>query len=160
MFRNVCALLFAACGLAFAQGMVEYGAVSASTATAINSSGKQMGGSLGNLMGKVTAAATGEKGSTTGEKGHAAGKTAAQALALPTPKDVADTRTSVKPEEIKTGMSKDELIALAGKPYIKISMDDDGHAVERFSYLLKEGGKLGVELTDGKVSEVKPVQPE
>ena len=39
-------------------------------------------------------------------------------------------------------------------------MEDDGHAVERFSYLLKDGGKLGVELTDGKVTEVKPVQPE
>jgi len=153
MLRNVCVGLFAACGLAFAQGMVEYGAVSASTATAINSSGKQLGGSLGNIMGKATAAATGEKART-------AGKTALQMPPLPAPKDVADTRSAVKPEDIKTGMTKDELIALAGKPYIKITMDDDGHAVERFSYLLKEGGKLSVEVTDGKVSEIKPVQAE
>jgi hypothetical protein len=158
MLRNLCVLLLIACGIAFGQGMVEYGAVSGSTATAINSSGKQLGGSLGSIMGKVTASATGEQGQPAA-KGNAA-RAKAKGPALPTPKDVADTRTSAKPEDIKTGMTKDELIAAAGKPYIKISMEDDGHAVERFSYLLKDGGKFGVELTDGKVTEVKPVQPE
>jgi hypothetical protein len=162
MLWNVCALLLAASGLALGQGMVEYGAVSGSTATAINSSGKQLGGSIGAIMGKATEAATGEKGpgSLASPGSRKGGKSGLRAPALPARKDVADTRSAVKPDEIKNGMSKDELIAAAGKPYIKISMDDDGHAVERFSYLLKDGGKLGVELTDGKVTEVKPVQPE
>lgn len=141
--------------------MVEYGAVSGSTATAINSSGKQLGGALGTIMGKTAEAATGEKQGPSGaQKPGSARKTSVRGPALPTPKDVADTRSAVKPDEVKPGMTKEELIAAAGKPYIKISMDDDGHAVERFSYLLKGGGKLGVELTDGKVTEVRPVQPE
>jgi len=159
MSWNLCALLLVASSVLFGQGMVEYGAVSGSTSTAINSSGKQLGGSLGTIMNKTTESATGEKRSDLlgSIKGSKAG---VRAPALPTPKDVADSRSNVKPEDVKTGMTKDELIAAAGKPYIKISMDDDGHAVERFSYLLKGGGKLGIELTDGKVTEVRPVQPE
>jgi hypothetical protein len=162
MLRNLCSFLLAVNGLALGQGLVEYGAVSGSTASAINSSGKQLGNSLGAIMGKTTATATGEKGQTSlaAPGSGKAGRSAMHAPALPTPKDVADTRSEIKPEDVKNGMTRDELIAAAGKPYIKISMEDDGHAVERFSYLLKDGGKLGVELTDGKVTEVKPLKAE
>jgi hypothetical protein len=56
---------------------------------------------------------------------------------------------------LKVGMSRDELIATAGKPSQIISLPDGGKLVERYKYLANEQ-ELRIILEDGKVVEINP----
>jgi hypothetical protein len=82
---------------------------------------------------------------------------ARQAVPLPAA-DVerAEEKSSLPdPAAIKIGMSRDELLAAAGKPTQIISLAEDGKLVERYKYFA-DNQELKVILEDGKVIEIKP----
>ena len=57
-------------------------------------------------------------------------------------------------KKVATGMRREELLKL-GEPASRITMDEDGHLVETFSYSDKENAIGRVRLTDGVVSSVE-----
>ena len=57
-------------------------------------------------------------------------------------------------KRITNGMSREDVLKL-GAPASRITMDDDGHLLEVFSYSDKDASIGRVRLTDGAVSKVE-----
>lgn len=161
MLRSSFLLLVLTSAAAFGQGMVEAGAITGSGASAIGAAGKGLGRSIGGILDKVEGTVDGAAKSQAPASHSPAGRKASQRAVYAPPRsrpaEVEDTRSSVKPDDVKAGMSKAELFAAAGKPYTKITMDDEGRCVEKLTYMLKGGGRMRIELVDAKITEVEQV---
>ena len=73
-------------------------------------------------------------------------------------RDVEDTKSTVERDAVKLGMTREEVVQLAGKPWMKVTIPGtEGHYNERLRYQLKSGGVLSIMLTDGKVTDVKHI---
>ena len=62
--------------------------------------------------------------------------------------------TSADLKRIASGMRREEVLKL-GVPALRITMDQDGHLLEIFSYTDKDAPLGRVRLTDGAVSTVE-----
>lgn len=139
--------------------MIEAGAITGSGASAIGAAGKGLGRSIGGIMDKVEGTVDGAaKAQTSTPARSSARKRGQRTLYVPPrSREVEDTRSTVKPDEVKAGMTKEQLFAAAGKPYTKITMSDEGRCVEKLTYVLASGGRLRVEMVDAKITEVEQV---
>ncbi len=72
----------------------------------------------------------------------------------PPPPPPAPQVTSDDLKKVAAGMKRDELLKL-GAPASRITMDDDGHLVETYSYYAKDAAIGRVKLTDGTVTNVE-----
>jgi hypothetical protein len=78
------------------------------------------------------------------------GEQAGPAVAAP----AEDVRTNVRPEELKIGMSRDEILAIAGKPALQVLQADK----ELLTFTLTSGGSIDVIVSDGKVTELQEIR--
>ena len=62
--------------------------------------------------------------------------------------------TSGDLRKVAEGMRRDDLLRL-GAPGSRITMEDDGHLLETYSYYEKDTAIGRVKLTDGSVSKVE-----
>jgi len=151
MIERMKLLVFAIALSANAQTMIESGMLTGAMGTAAGKAGQTTGKALGMAMGGATKAL-----------GNAA---APQAKAAASP--VAATSAPAKKDEpapapvpftdvqkVKTGMSREELIALLGKPSQKMTIPDGDHITERYRYTADKGWAR-IALEDGKVTEVE-----
>lgn len=78
-----------------------------------------------------------------------------QAVIAPFEKEKPGTPPAKVPaaDDVKTGMSREDLLKAFGEPASKMSMAEDGKLVERFRYSDKVS-YVRVILEDGKVKEV------
>lgn len=76
---------------------------------------------------------------------------------LPPPPPPPPPPPQVTREELKnvaSGMKREELLKL-GTPASRITMDDDGHLMETYTYYVKDTAIGRVKLTDGNVTNVE-----
>jgi hypothetical protein len=76
---------------------------------------------------------------------------------MPPPPPPPPPPPQVTPEDLKkisSGTSREELLKL-GAPSSRITMEDDGHLLETYSYAAKDMSFGRVKLTDGAVSSVE-----
>jgi len=136
-------------GTLAAQAIVERAVTSgaaASSSGGIKAAGEGIGktlGRAGSILGG--AAATGSTGSTA----------APQAVIAPVVPEKADAPPAKVPaaDDVKAGMTKEELLKSFGEPTSKMSMAEGKKLVERFRYSDKIS-YVRVILEDGKVKEV------
>jgi hypothetical protein len=144
-------LLFLCLGLAgvvSAQAIVERALTSGAAASA-SGGAKATGDGIGKTLGRAAgalgaAAATGSTASST---------QATQAVIAPVEKSDAPPVKVPAADDIKSGMSKEELLKSFGEPTSKMSMAEGKKLVERFRYSDKIS-YVRVVLEDGKVKEV------
>ncbi|HET8549949.1 MAG TPA: hypothetical protein VFL57_18190, partial [Bryobacteraceae bacterium] len=72
---------------------------------------------------------------------------------------VANTRSNLNPAELKVGMKREELVAMAGKPSLRVVQPGRDYS-ELLSFDLRSGGTVDVIVKDGKVAEIKSTPPE
>jgi hypothetical protein len=69
-----------------------------------------------------------------------------------------EAKSDFESDDVKVGMTRDELMAVTGKPYSKITIPLKGGS-ERLTYQTKDGGSLRNVLKLKKVTEIKPLEP-
>ncbi|MBI5085576.1 MAG: hypothetical protein HZB13_13370 [Acidobacteria bacterium] len=143
-----CALaVFSAC--AFAQGMVEYGAIAAATSTSGAGAGKSTASALSKALGRIDGNLSTARQETPAAKSYgAAVRTYVPAKPLPKPALAAF-------DGIEPGAPRADLIAKAGKPSFAITTSEE----EVLRYSTSDGGEVRVRVVDGKVSQVDRPQP-
>jgi hypothetical protein len=151
MIERMKLLLFAIALSASAQTVIESGILTGTMAPAAGKAGQATGKALGMAMGgaakalgNVSAAAPAAKPATPAATAVIA-KNDEPALA---PVAFADLK------KVKTGMSRDEVIALLGKPSQKMTIPDGDHITERYRYTADKGWAR-IALEDGKVTDVE-----
>ncbi len=146
---------------AAAQGVVEYGAATASKTA--GASAKKIGNSLDKILKK---AGDTLEGAHRGSVSPAAGGTVRAGTAAPA-QVAAKSRQpagSVVPSpeafgKLEVGTPAEELEARLGPPSFRVVIPEPGRLVEIYQYAVK-GRDLGtVRVVDGKVAEVRPAEP-
>jgi hypothetical protein len=145
-------LVFAIALSASAQTMIESGMLTGAMGTAAGKAGQNTGKALGIAMGGAAKAL-----------GNAAAAPQAKAAASPITATVAAAKKDepapvlvafADVQKVKAGMSRDEVIALLGKPSQKMTIPDGEHITERYRYTADKGWAR-IALEDGKVTEVE-----
>ena len=164
-FVLVCLLLVVSAKLT-GQTAVEYGtATAASTAGAATNEGdisKSIRGVFGRLdkMGDVPSKGQQgrQKAPAPSAKPAASGKGRQSAVASAQP----EASPIVRLSKIRVGMSREELLALAGRPSMRTSGTDEGVFAETYTYDIYQGhiDAITVTLHEGKVSRVSPLPVE
>ena len=106
----------------------------------------------GNALG---AAAAGSSSSAPART--AAGNAPVASAAVVNP-NVSEATSEFKSDDVKLGMTRDELMEVTGKPYSKITIPIEGGSSERFTYQMKDGGSLRIVLELEKVTEIKALE--
>jgi major membrane immunogen (membrane-anchored lipoprotein) len=151
-------LLFAIAVSASAQTMIESGILTGAMGTAAGKAGQTTAKALNSALGNTakvlgTASASGSSAPSASAASTANSRTAVVASstkdepALP-PVQLAEVR------KVKTGMSREEVITLLGKPSQKMTIPDGEHITERYRYT-GDKGWARIALEDGKVTEVE-----
>jgi hypothetical protein len=70
-----------------------------------------------------------------------------------------EAKSDFKSDDIKVGMTRDELMAVTGKPYAKITIPIEGGSSERLTYEMQDGVSLRIIVELDKVTEIKPLEP-
>ena len=143
------------CGAVLAQ--LESAIITGGTAPAAAKAGQTAAKGITSTMGRASdaLAAAGGASSSSAAARPAAGK-ARVASAVVNP-NVSEAKSDFKSDDVKVGMSREELMALTGKPYSKITIPIDGGSSERLTFQLKEGVSLRMVLELVKVTEIKPL---
>ncbi|MBI3278408.1 MAG: hypothetical protein HYZ57_01040 [Acidobacteria bacterium] len=149
-------VLFAAAALpqAVVESALTTGA-STNAAAGAKSAGKSISGVFGKLSETAAKAGAGQTAVTrqpaATAKTAAASSTARAAAGEPgkadQPKPLPDTTG------IKTGMDREELLKIMGRPAMRISMPEGGALIERMTWAGADG-ELRVTLRDGKITQV------
>ncbi|HVO98413.1 MAG TPA: hypothetical protein VMT15_10120 [Bryobacteraceae bacterium] len=79
---------------------------------------------------------------------------APEVLPPPPPPPPPPQVTSEDLKKVAEGMKRDDLLKL-GAPAARITMDDDGHLMETYTYYAKDTAIGRVKLTDGSVTKVE-----
>ena len=146
-----------ACGAAFAQ--LESAIITGTTAPAAAKAGQTAAKGTSSTMsraGKALGAAAGGSSSSAPAR-TAAGNTRVASAAVVNP-NVSEAKSDFKSDDVKVGMTRDELMAVTGKPYSKITIPIEGGSSERLTYQMKDGGLLRIVLELEKVTEIKPLE--
>lgn len=108
------------------------------------------GGGLARHTGALKAQRTGAEPAATVEA------VAAPVNAIPAPKPVEMLPETSREAllQIAVGVSREDLIAKAGKPASQITMDEDGHLLEVYRYQARGESLATVRILDGAVSSV------
>ena len=143
IYRTVSIALLV-CGAALAQ--LESAIITGATAPAAAKAGQTAAKGIKSTMSRAGNAL-----------GAAAGNAPAASAAVVNP-NVSEAKSDFKSDDVKVGMTRDELMALAGKPYSKITIPIEGGSSERLTYQMKDGGLLRIVLELEKVTEMKPLE--
>lgn len=141
-------------GLVYGQAMVEHGLITGAT------------GTLGQTMQKTgeaisqTTAAAGKKSAHTRSRASRRAARPVQPTSTIVPVLVGQENETdlalakVNASELKVGMSRSEVMELAGKPLMRLTMPEAGTVTEQFTYQTKDGS-YRVTLVNGKVTAVQ-----
>lgn len=141
------------------QGVVEYGAATASKTAGAGAKG--IGSALGKAMKKAGDALGNQQkspdrpapGAVTVQRKGAAGKSAAAKRAAggiePTPEAF---------EKVAVGMPAEKLEATLGPPAFRVVVPEEGRLVELYQYSAKGRDVGSVRVVDGKVAAVQPAE--
>jgi len=146
-----------ACGAVFAQ--LESAIITGATAPAAAKAGQTAAKGIRSTMGRagnaLGAAAGGSSSSAPARTAAGNARLASAAVVNP---NVSDAKSDFKSDDVKVAMTRDELMAVTGKPYLKITIPIEGGASERLTYQMKDGGSLRIILELEKVTEIKPLE--
>jgi hypothetical protein len=133
-----------------AQAIVER-AVTSGAAAGSSGGVKAAGDGIGKTLGRVGGVLAGAASSSSSSNSSAA----PQAVIAPVAFDKADNTPVKVPaaDDVKTGMTREELLKAFGEPTSKMSMAEGSKFVERFRYSDKIS-YVRVVLEDGKVKDV------
>jgi hypothetical protein len=144
-----------------AQTAVEYGTVTAASTAGATTDAK-ISGSIKGVFDRLS---KGLDGTSTGQQGHktAAAKSAGKPIVSRKGSQPA-AASAAKPEasrilnrsQIRTGMSREELLRAVGKPFLQTSGTDEGVFAETYMYQCG-ADTVTVILHDGKVTGVSPI---
>jgi Rieske Fe-S protein len=144
-------LVFAIALSASAQTMIESGILTGAMGTAAGKAGQTTGKALGMAMGgaaKALGSAAAPPASAKTVPASTASAAAKKDEPAPVPVPFGDV------QKVKAGMSRDEVIALLGKPSQKMTIPDGEHITERYRYTADKGWAR-IALEDGKVTDVE-----
>jgi hypothetical protein len=156
IYRTIWIALLA-CGAAFAQ--LESAIITGATAPAAAKAGQTAAKGIRSTMsraGNALGAAAG--GSPSSAPARNAAGNARVASAAVVNQNVSEAKSDFKIDDVKAGMTRDELMAVTGKPYSKITIPIEGGSSERLTYQMKDGGLLRIVLELEKVAEIKPLE--
>jgi hypothetical protein len=155
IIRTVSIALLAS-GAAWAQ--LESAAITGATGPAAAKAGQTAAKGVRSSMSRTANALGAAAGrSPSAPARTAAGNTQVASAAVVNP-NVSETKSDFKSDDVKVGMTRDELMAVTGKPYSKITIPIDGGSSERLTYQMKDGGSLRIILELEKVTEIKPLE--
>ena len=157
MIFKTLSLALLSCGAALAQ--LESAIITGATAPAAAKAGQTAAKGISSTMSRVgnaLGAAAGGKSSSAPAR-TAAGNAQVASAAVVNP-NVSEARSDFKSDDVKVGMTRDELMAITGKPYSKITIPIEGGSSERLTYQMKDGGSLRIVLELEKVTEIKPLE--
>ena len=146
-----------ACNAAFAQ--LESAIITGATAPAAAKAGQTAAKGISSSMsraGNALEAAAG--GSSSSQPARATAGNASVASAAVVNPNVSEVKSDFKTDDVKVGMTRDELMAVTGKPYSKITIPIEGGSSERLTYQMKAGGLFRIVLEREKVTEIKPLE--
>ena len=132
------------------QAIVER-AVTSGAAASASGGIKATGSAIGKTLGRAGGVLAGAAGA--GSEASGSSSPGSQAVIAPVVKSDAPPAKVPAPDDVKAGMSREELLKSFGEPASKMSMAEDGKLVERFRYSDKVS-YVRVILEDGKVKEV------
>jgi len=72
--------------------------------------------------------------------------------------NVSDAKSDFKSDDVKVGMTREELMAITGKPYSKITIPIEGGSSERLTFQMQDGSLIRIVIELEKVTEVKPLE--
>jgi hypothetical protein len=159
MILKTLLLALLTCGAIYAQ--LESAIITGTTAPAAAKAGQTAVKGINTSLGKTGTALRGAARTSQSSRVQAARPVVAKratGLQQSVNSQVADTKSDFPVDALKIGMSRGELMALAGKPYSKITIPIDGGSSERFSYQMKAGGALRVVLEREKIVEIKSLE--
>jgi hypothetical protein len=152
MIHRTLFITLLSCGAAFAQ--LESAVITGATAPAAAKAGQTAAKGITATMSRANnALAAAAGGSPPSVPARAASGTAR----VPNP-NVSEAKSDFLSDAVKVGMTREELMAVTGKPYSKITIPIDGGSSERLTYEMKDGGSLRIVLELEKVTEVKPIE--
>ncbi len=132
-----------------AQSIVER-AVTSGAAASASGGAKTAGSAIGKTLGRAGGVLAGAAGNSVNTSAPAT-----QAVIAPVVPEKAGTPPAKLPavEDVKTGMTRADVLRSFGEPASRISMEDSGKLVERLRYSDKIS-YVRIVLEDGKVKEV------
>jgi hypothetical protein len=156
LYRTLLIMLLAY-DAAFAQ--LESAIITGATAPAAVKAGKTAAKGISSTMsGAGNALGAAGRGSSSSAPARTATGNARVASAAVVNTNVSEAKSDFKSDDIQVGMTRDELMAVAGKPYTKITIPIEGGSSERLTYQMKDGGSLRIVLELEKVAEIKPLE--
>jgi hypothetical protein len=157
MIYRIPSIALLACVAALAQ--LESAIITGATAPAAAKAGRTAAKGISSTMrraGNALGPAAG--GSSSSALVHSAAGNARVASGAVVNANVSEAKSDFKSDDVKVGMRRDELMAITGKPYLKITIPIEGGASERLTYQMKDGGSLRIILELEKVTEIKPLE--
>ena len=145
-----------ACGAAF--GQLESAIIIGATAPAAAKAGDTAAKGIRSTMGRAGAALGTAAGASSTAASRTTGRNARVASAAVVNQNVSEEKSDFKTDDVKVGMTRDELMAIAGKPYSKITIPIEGGSSERLTYEMNDGSSLRVVLELEKVTEIKSLE--
>lgn len=155
MIYKTLAIALLACGAMFAQ--LESAIITGATAPAAAKAGQTAAKGITSTMGRASSA-LGAAAGTGGSSSTAPARPGVIANAAVVNPNVSAAISDFNSDEVKVGMTREELMAIAGKPYSKITIPVEGGSSERLTYRMKDGGSLRVVLELEKVTEIKTLE--
>ncbi len=154
--RTLSIALFA-CGAAFAQ--LESAIITGATAPAAAKAGQTAAKGIRSTMGRAGNAlgSRGRRIVIIRARAHCGRQRAPGERSRGEP-NVSDAKPDFNSDDVKVGMTRDELMAVTGKPYLKITIPIEGGSSERLTYQMKDGGLLRIVLELEKVTDIKPLE--
>ena len=154
MIYRILSTALLAWGTAFAQ--LESAIITGATAPAAAKAGKTSAKGISSTMSRAgNALGTAARGSSSSAPARTTADNASTAVVNP---NVSEAKSDFKSDEVKVGMTRDELMAVTGKPYSKITIPIEGGSSERLTYQMKDGGLFRIVLEHEKVTESKPLE--
>ena len=162
MIYRTLTIALVACGAAWAQ--VESAIITGATAPGVAKAGEAVGKGVGSILrrtGTALEAANGASAATAAPSAAATRRrgrpvrTAGAAVVNP---NVSEAKSDFNSYDVTVGMTREELMAVAGKPYSKITIPIEGGSSERLTYQLKDGGSLRIVLELEKVTEIRALE--
>jgi hypothetical protein len=158
MISRTLSITLVACGAAFAQ--LESAIIIGATAPAAAKAGQTAAKGISSTMsraGNALGATAGGSSSSSAPERTATGNARVASAAVVNP-NVSEAKSDFKSNDLQVGMTRDELMAVTGKPYSKITIPIEGGSSERLTYQMKDGGSLRIVLELEKVTEIKPLE--
>ena len=157
MISRTLSITLLACGAAFAQleSAIIIGATAPAAAKAGQTAAKGISSTMSRAGNALGAAAGGPSSSAPGRTATGNARVASAAVVNP---NVSEAKSDFKSDDLQVGMTRDELMAVTGKPYSKITIPIEGGSSERLTYQMKDGGSLRIVLELEKVTESKSLE--